>query len=61
MTRSNLKNIPGVGDKYARALLEYFKKPENIAAAPVEEIEKVPGFGAERAKNVYDYFHKEQQ
>ena len=59
MTRSRLKNIPGVGDKYAAALLRYFKKPENIAAASTEEIEKVEGFGRERAQKVYDYFHKE--
>ncbi len=60
MTRSRLKNIPGVGDKYAAALLEYFKKPDAIAAASVEEIEKVDGFGKERAQKVYDYFHKEE-
>ena len=59
MTRSRLKNIPGVGDKYAAALLQYFKKPENIAAASTEKIEKVEGFGRERAQKVYDYFHKE--
>ena len=60
MTRSRLKNIPGVGDKYAAALLEYFKKPDAIAAASVEEIEKVDGFGKDRAQKVYDYFHKEE-
>ncbi len=59
MTRSNLKNIEGVGDKRARALLAYFKKVENIASAPVEEIEKVDGFGRDSAEKVYKYFHRE--
>ena len=43
-TRSNLKNIPGIGDKKARAPLVYFKKIENIANADLEEIMKVEGF-----------------
>ena len=55
-TRSNLKNIPGVGEKRARALLAYFKKVENIANADLEEIMKVEGFGLETAQAVKDYF-----
>ncbi len=55
-TRSNLKNIEGVGDKKARALLAYFKKVENVAKAPLEEIMKVEGFGLETAKAVKAYF-----
>lgn len=55
-TRSNLKNIEGVGEKRARALLVYFKKVEAIAAASVEEIMKVEGFGKVHAENVKKYF-----
>ncbi len=55
-TRSNLKNIEGVGDKKARALLAYFKKVENIANASIEEIMEVDGFGLETAKAVKAYF-----
>jgi excinuclease ABC subunit C len=55
-TRSNLKNIKGVGEKRARALLVYFKKTEAIAAASVEEIMKVEGFGRIHAENVKKYF-----
>lgn len=55
-TRSNLKNIPGVGDAKARALLCYFKKVERIANAQVEDIMQVDGFGKETAQAVYDYF-----
>lgn len=60
-TRSNLKNIEGVGDKKARALLAYFKKVENIANAPIEEIMKVDGFGLETAKAVKAYFGSEDE
>ena len=60
-TRSNLKNIEGVGDKKARALLAYFKKVENIAAATVEEIMKVEGFGLETAKAVKKHFGSEDE
>ena len=59
-TRSNLKNIEGVGDKGARALLSYFKKVERIAEASVKEIEEVSGFGKDRAQKVYDYFHSDE-
>ncbi len=58
-TRSNLKNIPGVGETRARALLCYFKKIEKIASATVEEIMEVEGFGLETAQAVYNYFRSE--
>ncbi|MBQ9114935.1 MAG: excinuclease ABC subunit UvrC, partial [Clostridia bacterium] len=60
-TRSNLKNIEGVGDKKARALLAYFKKVENIKDATIEEIMKVEGFGLETAKAVKKYFSSEDE
>ena len=60
-TRSNLKNIPGVGEKRARALLAYFKKIENIANADVEEIMKVEGFGLETAQAVKAYLGGEDE
>ncbi len=60
-TRSNLKNIEGVGEKKARALLAYFKKIENIAKADIEEIMKVDGFGLETAKAVKAYFDEQDE
>ena len=60
-TRSNLKNIEGVGEKKARALLAYFKKVENIAKADIEEIMEVDGFGLETAKAVKAYFEAEDE
>lgn len=60
-TRSNLKNIEGVGDKKARALLAYFKKVENIKDSTIEEIMKVEGFGLETAKAVKKYFSSEDE
>ncbi|MFA5449440.1 MAG: excinuclease ABC subunit UvrC [Clostridia bacterium] len=57
-TRSSLKNIEGIGDKLARALLIYFKKVENIKNASIEEIMKVDGFGEKNARAVYEYFNK---
>ena len=60
-TRSNLKNIEGVGEKKARALLAYFKKIENIAKADIEEIMKVDGFGLEIAKAVKAYFGEQDE
>ncbi|MDD3946339.1 MAG: excinuclease ABC subunit UvrC [Clostridia bacterium] len=55
-TRSNLKNIEGIGEKRARALLIYFKKIENIANADILEIMKVNGFGKKQAEIVKKYF-----
>lgn len=54
--RSNLKNIEGIGEKKARALLVYFKKIENIANASIEDIMKVEGFGQKNAEAVKKYF-----
>ena len=60
-TRSNLKNIEGVGEKKARALLAYFKKVENIKNATIEEIMKVDGFGMETATAVKKHFEEEYE
>ncbi len=57
-TRSNLKNIEGIGEKRARALLVYFKKIENIGAASVEELEEVEGIGKQNAENIKKYFEE---
>lgn len=57
-TRSNLKNIEGIGDTRARQLLTHFKKIEKIAEASVEEIMEIKGFSKKQAQAVYDYFRR---
>lgn len=57
-TRSNLKNIEGIGDTRARQLLTHFKKIERIADASVEEIMEIKGFSKKQAQAVYDYFRR---
>ena len=56
-----LKNIEGVGDKRARALLAYFKKVENIKNATVEEIMQVEGYGEETARAVKAFFEERNE
>ncbi|MFU0781765.1 MAG: excinuclease ABC subunit UvrC [Thermoanaerobacterium thermosaccharolyticum] len=56
--RSDLLNIPGIGEKRMKALFEAFKTIDGIKNATVEELKKVDGMNEKVAKAVYDYFRK---
>lgn len=53
---SYLDKIPGVGKTTKKALLDHFKKVENIKEATIEELESIENVGAKRAKVIYDFF-----
>lgn len=55
--QSVLDNIPGIGDKRRKALMEYFGSIENIKRAGVEELASVEAMNISAAKKVYEYFH----
>ncbi len=52
--KSQIENIPGVGEKSIEALLHQFKSLSGIKAASFEELQEV--VGAARAKAVLEYF-----
>ncbi|KUO50338.1 MAG: excinuclease ABC subunit C [Desulfitibacter sp. BRH_c19] len=53
--RSQLDEIPGIGPKRKKALLNKFGTMENIRAASLEELEQVEGMNKKSALQVYDY------
>ncbi|MDI3310557.1 MAG: excinuclease ABC subunit UvrC [Thermoanaerobacterium sp.] len=54
--RSDLLNIPGIGEKRMKALYKAFKTIEGIKNATVDELKKVEGMNEKAANAVYDYF-----
>ncbi len=53
MTGSLLDELPGVGPKRKRALLEHFGSPERLVAASREELEAVPGIPGKLAREIH--------
>ncbi len=54
---SMLDNIPGIGPKRRKALLEHFGSLDGIRSATVEEVAAVPGIPFEVAQVVKSYFN----
>ncbi|MCL4677109.1 MAG: excinuclease ABC subunit UvrC [Alphaproteobacteria bacterium] len=57
ITASPLDEVPGIGGKRKKALLMHFGSAKAIAAAGIEELEKVEGISKAVARKIYDYFH----
>jgi len=60
ITKSELDDIQGIGEKRKKALLSYFKTIENIKKAELEELQKVEGMNKISAESVYNFFRKER-
>jgi len=58
---SKLEEIPGIGPKRRRAILNHFKTVENLKNATAEEIAQVDGINRENAENVYRHLHADDQ
>ena len=57
MARSALDEIPGIGPRRKRALLNHFGSARAVAAAALPDLETVPGVSATVAQRIYDFFH----
>lgn len=57
MTKSELLDIPGVGEKRLRALFGHFKTLKNIKKATVEELFSVQGIDKKTAQNIYNHYN----
>lgn len=57
--RSQLDQIPGIGEKRRTALLQTFKSLKRVREATIEELEAAVPHTAAQA--VYDYFHSKQE
>lgn len=55
--RSVLDQVPGVGAKRKRALLNHFGSARGVAQAGLLDLERVPGIDRAVAKAIHDFFH----
>ena len=59
MKRSTLSEIPGIGPKRIKELLNHFQSIDAIQLATLEQLSKTPSLGKESALEVWKYFHPE--
>lgn len=57
ITESPLDGVAGIGAKRKKALLHYFGSGKAVAAAGVDDLEKVEGISKAMAQKIYDHFH----
>ena len=58
MTSSNLRDIPGLGPKRIRLLLDHFNSIDALKIASLDQLTKVPGMGENTANEIHNYFNK---
>ena len=56
LTKSELDDIQGIGEKRKKALLKHFKDIEAIKKATFEELLEVEGMNKASSESVYQYF-----
>ena len=56
-TRSELQDIPGIGDRRRRALLAHFGGIKGVQSAAIDEIAKVEGISDTIAERIYRHLH----
>lgn len=56
--RSGLEEIPGVGPKRRKALLNHFGGLKQLRNASLEELSRVDGINAQTAETLYNWFHE---
>ena len=55
MSKSELDDIPGIGEVKKKALLKEFRSVENIKKASVEELSRLPGINENLAKKIVNF------
>ena len=60
MKRSQLNEIPGLGPKRIKLLLEHFRSIEAIQMASFSELSSTPGLGRSTAVVIRNYFHPDK-
>ncbi len=61
MFKSELDNIPLIGEKRKVSLLEHFKTISNIKKASIEELKEVEGMNIKSAESIYQHFRKREE
>lgn len=57
LSATPLDDIPGIGAKRKRALLNHFGSAKEVARAKAQDIAAVDGVSAALAQRIYDFFH----
>jgi excinuclease ABC subunit C len=57
-TLSILDQLPGVGEKRKKAIVQHFGSPERFLRATREELEAVPGLPGKVARDIHAFVHK---
>ena len=60
LKRSQLDEVPGIGGKRKRALLNRFGSADGVASAGLSDLETVDGISRTMAKTIYDFFHDQK-
>jgi excinuclease ABC subunit C len=58
ISKSLLDDVPGIGAKRKKALLNHFGSSKSVASAGVKDLQKVEGVSKATAQRIYDYFHE---
>lgn len=56
MIKSELDDIPGIGEKRKTVIFNHYKSVDNLRQADAQEIAKLPGFNKGVAQKIIDYF-----
>jgi len=56
-----LDEIPGIGPRRKRALLEHFGSAKAVSRAGRDDLEAVEGISVQMAQVIYDFFHERQE
>ncbi len=57
MTRNPLDEVPGIGAKRKKALLQHFGSAKAVTTTGVRDLAKVEGISLKMAQIIYDHFH----
>ncbi len=55
--RSQLDDVPGIGARRKKLLLQHFGSAKAVAEAGIPDLQKVTGISRAFAQKIYDYFH----
>ena len=58
--RSVLSEIPGIGPKREKALMQRFENMDELKSASAEDIAAIDGFNRKAAEEVYAFLHREE-
>jgi len=58
LSKNPLDDVPGIGGKRKRALLNHFGSAKEVARAKPQDLEAVDGVSAALAQRIYDFFHE---